>query len=80
MRIQRPVTPQKAAAVALSDFAKRWESRLEKLAGKAECRCQPPRAALDESEHEPHCMVGLLLQARRLMREEADEYGEAAKW
>jgi hypothetical protein len=67
-------------AVVLAEFAERWDGRLEKLAGQMACQCQPARTSSDESEHDPHCPVGLLRQAGRLMCEEADEYGEAAKW
>ncbi len=61
------------AALAVAEFAQRWDRQLWRLAKKVKCQCAPPHAGEDESDHGPDCPVGLLRQAGRLMCEEASD-------
>ena len=79
MNEQRTETPQLIVAVAVFEFAERWDRKLCLLANKVACHCEPRRESIDESEHDPECPVGVLRQAGRLMCEEAGEKFAAAR-
>jgi len=71
--------PHLQAALAVAEFAQRWDRQLWRMAKKVKCQCAPPHAGDDESDHGPDCPVGLMRQAGRLMCEEASDVVNAEK-
>lgn len=68
-----------SGAAAIVEFAERWERQLGRMARNIQCTCERPNAGTEELEHEPNCPIGVLRQAGRLMREEAEEARDQAR-